>query len=180
MELILDVVTDAGLFPIVKDNVKNPSVYDSATGGINGFVEKVIYAIGADAMSRWKSPGPPNKISVLRVWNHGRVNFADGTKENGNIIFGADNLNADNFSQYKSYLRQLFQHFARPARVELRGCIAAKGSGGRMMLDMANLWQVDVYGSDKYMPQILSWASTVFLARPGAGTIVPARGPEVN
>ena len=181
MKFTLDMVVDTALFSSVKDNVKNPDVYDAGTGGIKGFVEKVIYAIGADNMSRWKSVEPVKKISVLRIWSHGYVNFQHSELENGNIVFGFDNLKADNFLNFKPYLGLLTQYFARPAdRVELRGCIAAKGTGEKMMLDLANLWQADVYGSDKYMPQILSWASTVFLARPGASKIVPVRGPDVN
>lgn len=180
MNLIIDVVLDTGLFPSIKDNLKNPNVYESASGGIKGFVDKVIYVIGANSMSRWKSPYPANKISVLRIWSHGYVNFDHSELENGNIIFGKDNLKAENFMSFSPFLNALTPHFIKPARVELRGCIAAKGTGANMMLGLANLWNADVYGSDKYIPQILSWASTVFLARPGAAKIVQTNGPEVN
>jgi hypothetical protein len=180
MNITLDLVLDSALFPNVKDNVKNPNVYESALGGIRGFVDKVLYVIGANDMSRWKSANPANKINVLRIWSHGFVNFERSELENGNIIFGTDNLKAENFKSFSPVLDLITPHFVRPARVELRGCIAAKGTGEKMMIDLANLWKADVYGSDKYMPQILSWASTVFVAKPGATKITLTNGPDVN
>lgn len=181
MNVTMDVIVDEGLFASVNDNVKNSVVVKATKGGINGFVRSILDALGRDIMTAWKETNiKSNKISVLRLWSHGYVNFANSEKENGNIIFGIDNLKADNFENYKTNLAALTPHFANPARVELRGCIAAKGTGRKMMIDLASLWNVDVYGTDKYNPLILLWPSTVFLAKPSAKDLTPTNGPGVN
>lgn len=184
MNLVLDVIVSPDLVSDVTDNVKRSKVVPATTDGVRGFVEAVRHSLGRGSMTAWKEIGnSPDSIKVLRIWSHGFVNFEHSELENGNINFGKpviNSLNAKNYKDFETNLSFLTPCFAKPARVELRGCISAKGTGNKLLLNLANLWQVDIYGSDQYQPQILNWSSRVFVAKPSVPNIIPTRGFEVN
>ena len=167
MSLIVDIIVSRDLVQLVADNVKNSKVVPSTLNGIRGFVDSALDSVGRNKMAVWKETTlpTPDKISVLRIWSHGYTHWIGGGDINdGNVIFGKDNLKADNIEKFSTDLRVLTPYFANPARVELRGCAAAKGSGQKMMLSLAKIWGVDVHGSDKEQSLVTLWQPPVYVA----------------
>src|SRR5687768_2546279 len=131
MNLIIDVVMKADLFELVNINVTNSKIVPYCPRGVKDMVDQIIATVGN------------NKMKALRIWSHGITHYRGGEDyEKGNLNLGIDNIDADNIHQYESEFRRLAGYFAKPARVELRGCSPAKGTGKEMMAKMFRLWGV--------------------------------------
>lgn len=106
----------------------------SLPSGIKNMVEEIIGALGKD-----------KKISILRIWSHGIVEWIlpdAGTEPNNDGIakLGVDRLGNDTVGRFEADLSRLKPYFEKPASVELRGCGLAKGTGKELMQKLARMW----------------------------------------
>jgi hypothetical protein len=115
-------------------------------------------------------------IDALRIWSHGMpgVQMVSG----GQGYKGASKdyvaITIDNFTQ----LSPLTSLFSSSARVELRGCyVAAGGVGKALVLDLASMWNVQVYGSEVLQGDS-DWIPPVLCASP-SGQISTSTGPQI-
>jgi hypothetical protein len=118
-------------------------------------------------------------IDVLRIWGHGGPGgqnvTAGASGTSGNQDFAG--ITVDNFNQLG--LEQLASRFSSGGSLELRGCnVAADGSGNALLLDLASLLCVPVYGGILVQDSGL-WTPPVTCAYPSGGLATTA-GPPVN
>jgi hypothetical protein len=119
-------------------------------------------------------------IDALRIWGHG----GPGSQ---NVTGGADGASTDqdfagvsgaNFSQTAGVLKQLTPLFSSSGRAELRGCSVGAGLDGNvLLLDLAALWNVPVYGGDVDQSGG-DWSPPVSCAAPG-GALSTTSGPAL-
>jgi hypothetical protein len=168
MGITLDAISGENLIDVVKTNL--PNAFDLSGKGVTEFVDGIKAKAGSD------------KISVLRIWSHGVTHYSDERQtpyNKGNVLIGRDKIDFDSIGQFESPLRNLTPLFERGARVELRGCQAALGSGAKMMLRMADIWKAEVQGSDRSQP-LVTWTPPVYSALPGATSLKSAVIIEYN
>ncbi len=155
-DTIVDIITDKGLFGQVEANVPKSSLVPAYPMNVKGMVDAIISFVGN------------NKIKVLRIWSHGWTHYADERDyPNGNFTVGTNNIRVETFEQFRKELDRLTSYFAKPARVELRGCSPAKGNGKDLMVKLAQLWGVDIHGSTEKQ-ELIFWKLPVYVATPGA------------
>lgn len=164
MDIIVDIITDHGLYGQVEPNVPKSSLIPFIPLNLKGMNDATINFIGE------------NKIKVLRIWSHGWTHYKDESDyPNGNFNIGDDNIQLASFEKHRNELRLLTSYFAKSARVELRGCSPAKGNGKTMMIELAKIWGVEVHGSTEKQILIF-WKRPVFVASPN-GTFSPLANP---
>ena len=168
MGVTLDAISGENLVDVVKTNI--PTAFDLSGKGVAEFVDGV------------KAKAATSKISVLRIWSHGVTHYADERQTSynkGNVEIGHDQIDADTIDKFAPSLQVLTPLFDRGARVELRGCQAALGTGSKMMLRMADIWKAEVQGSERSQP-LLAWVPPVYSAFPGAKSLRSAVMVEYN
>ncbi len=119
-------------------------------------------------------------LDALRIWGHG---YPGGQ----NVTGGADGDTADqdfagmsgaNFNQTVGVLQQLKPLFSASGRAELRGCSVGAGADGNvLLLDLASLWNVPVYGGD-VVQFSADWTPPVTCASP-SGACSTTSGPPL-
>jgi hypothetical protein len=164
MGIIVDAVVAEDLFDVVSGNVKSSHIVKSVDGSILKFVDAVVGVITSTVDAGQGS------ISLLRIWSHGWTIYPDGGDfPSGNVEFGhgGDDLRTQTFDKFKDTLGKLTRFFASPGRAELRGCAAARGPNGKLLMeDLAKVWKVEVNASENAQWQILTWSGKVFAAYP--------------
>ncbi|MGA2795189.1 MAG: DUF4347 domain-containing protein [Roseiarcus sp.] len=138
------------------------------SNGVTQMVSAVVNAASAGA------------VDALRIWGHG----GPGSQ---NVSSGASGDSTDqdfagvsvtNFGQTAGVLQQLTPLFSASGRAELRGCsVGADGAGRALLLDLASLWNINVYGGD--VIQIGGdWSPPVTCAAP-SGALSTTSGPAL-
>jgi hypothetical protein len=121
-------------------------------------------------------------IDVLRIWGHGHPgsqNVSAG-KDDGSDDGAA--IDADSFYEgdLAKVLAPLAPLFSASARAELRGCnVGEGGAGSALLLDLADLWHVPVYGGDVLQYASGGWKPPVSCGNPGGG-LASTNGPDLN
>ena len=180
MGLKVDAILSSDLLTVVKDNVSRSIVVESTDGKVSSFVNKVITSISSTV------DGGLAKISVMRLWGHGITHFADGgTFPNGNVLFGKEQPDRDEvffstFDKFSGDLGRLTPYFEQGARVELRGCSTARGEGKKLMIALADLWQVEIDASENSQSLVTVWDRPVYVAKPGLKAVGTTRGIDIN
>lgn len=113
----------------------------------------------------------PGSIEVLRIYSHGHagaVNVSGGQVEGAEDWAGIDLSNVDNVAPV---LARLAPYFAPQARVELYGCLAAKGSQGeQLIVELSRIWNVRVQAQTTESPiGSIQFMGAVVEANPGGG-----------
>jgi hypothetical protein len=119
-------------------------------------------------------------IDALRIWGHGAPGD-QGVSSGENDTDDSDwsGISAANFAQTAGLLGTLTPLFKSAAWAELRGCsVGADGAGRALLLDLASLWNVKVYGGE-IVQAGPDWAPPVICADPGGG-LSSTDGPELN
>jgi hypothetical protein len=116
-------------------------------------------------------------IDVLRIWAHGMpgAQMVSG----GQGYPGARNdyvaITADTYT----VLAPLAPLFSPSGWAELRGCeVGAGQAGGALLLDLASMWNVPVYGGeeDQYSED---WSGPVVCAMPSGAISTQTTGPSI-
>jgi len=162
MGFTVDAITDSNLIGVVGINVKNSKVIPATGLGVQAFIELIIKETANQ------------KMNVLRIWSHGHI----GENVPGDVIFGNETISATTIDTFKPLLLKLTPCFAKPSRVELRGCAPAKLTGKVMMGKLAQIWNTEVYGAEKSQ-FTMNWNPPVFKATPD-GRVQGATGIEYN
>jgi hypothetical protein len=116
-------------------------------------------------------------IEALRIWAHGMpgVQMVSGGQGYPGARQDYVAITTDNFTQ----LAPLAPLFSSSGHAELRGCqVGSGGMGKALLLDLASMWCVPVYGGDTDQYGV-EWYDNVVCAYPNGNVLVGAEGPPV-
>lgn len=119
-------------------------------------------------------------IDILRIWGHASGGSQNVSAESGGSIHWAG-ISTSNFSDLEAELGRFTDLFAVNGWAELRGCSVAAGTEGeRLLVMLAGLWQVPVYGGSVTQRTAHSdWIPPVFCARPN-GAMLSTSGISIR
>jgi hypothetical protein len=121
-------------------------------------------------------------IDALRIWGHGYPGgqIVSGGADGSSVDLNFAGISLSNFDQTSGVLAQLTSLFSANGRAELRGCsVGADGAGRALLLDLASLWGVPVYGAD-VVQTTGQWNPPVTCAMPGGGLSTTSGPPVVD
>lgn len=154
---------------------------------VDPWMQKIMMGLRARGQSMIEMPGMshgvgymvtkvlqiarPNSIEVLRIYSHGNegvINVSGGKVDGTGDWAGIDLSNVDNVAPV---LARLTSYFARQARVEVHGCLVAKGSEGEQFIkELSRIWNVRVQAQTTESPiGSIQFMGAVVEAHPGGG-----------
>ena len=176
MEIDVVDITDSKLKPTVTElqNRGKSTVlpYAAMSNGLNKMVHDVM---GAAA---------PGTVNVLRIWAHGTpsvVGISSGDDPRL-IRVHLTGISPGAFESPHQELEKLKPYFATGGRLELRGCQTGAGADAeKLMRQLADLLGVEVHASPEDQPITgLIWFGRVFVAKPGATSVITTSGIPVQ